>query len=240
MTDKGWIKLYRQLSDNEIWLSEKFTDGQAWVDLLLLANHKNGFIKVRGIRIDILAGQCGYSVVSLAKRWKWSRGKVIRFLEFLVKENMIKIVQQNNKLSTIISIINYTNYQYVGTTNDTTDGQQTDTNKNDKNEKNNISVIFDQFRIEFPGTKRGLNTELNNFLKKNKPETIQLLLPSLKKEKEHREALIESGQFVPQWKNLSTWINQRCWEQEFRDLKQSESKQNHETKLFSPPKLKAI
>lgn len=132
---------------------------------------------------------------------------------------MIKIGQQTNKLSTIISITNYSNYQSVSTTNDTTDVQQTDTNKNDKNEKNNISVIFDQFRIEFPGTKRGLNTELENFLKKNKPETVHLLLPALVKEKQYKESLKQAGQLVPQWKNLSTWLNQRCWEQEFPELK---------------------
>jgi len=29
-----------------------------------------------------------------------------------------------------------------------------------------------------------------------------------------REALSQGGQFVPNWKGLSVWINQRCWEQE--------------------------
>ena len=215
MGNHGWIKLFRQLADNEIWLSEKFSDGQAWVDLLLLANHKKGFIKVRGIRIDILPGQCGYSVLTLAKRWRWSRGKVIRFIDFLEKNNMIETVQQKNKLSTIISITNYSNYQSVSTTNDTSNGQQTGRNKNDKKENNDISVIFEQFRMQFPGTKRGLKTELDNFLKNNSSEIIFLLLPSLEKEIDHREMLKMTNQFVPEWKNLSTWINKKCWEQEF-------------------------
>ena len=40
----GWISLYRSILNNDFWLSEKFTRGQAWVDLLLLAKYKEGFI----------------------------------------------------------------------------------------------------------------------------------------------------------------------------------------------------
>lgn len=218
MADHGWIKLFRQLSDNEIWLSEKFTDGQAWVDLLLLANHKKGFIKVRGIRIDIQPGQCGYSILTLAKRWKWSRGKVIRFIDFLEKNSMIETIQQKNKVSTIISIVNYSIFQSSSTTNGTTDGQQTDTNKNDKKEKNNISVIFEDFRIQYPGVKRALDVELKDFLKTNKPETVNLLLPALQAEISHRENLSKQNEFIPKWKNLKTWLNQKCWTQVFPEI----------------------
>lgn len=113
----GWIKIHRQLCENPIWLSEPFTDGQAWVDLLMLANNRPGVIKVRGIRIDIKSGSCGYSEQSLATRWKWSRGKVRRFLNFLVQQKMLQIEQQNNHVTTIISICKYDEYQTGGTTN---------------------------------------------------------------------------------------------------------------------------
>ena len=116
----GWIKIHRQLSENPIWLSEPFTDGQAWVDLLMLANNEKGVINVRGIRIDIEPGSCGYSEQSLAARWKWSRGKVRRFVSFLVQQNMIQTVQQKNHVTTIISICKYKEYQTSGTTNGTT------------------------------------------------------------------------------------------------------------------------
>jgi hypothetical protein len=76
----GWIKLYRKLQQNDLWTFEPFTRGQAWVDLLLLANHKDGFIRVRGIRVEVKRGQVGWSEIKLAERWKWSRGKVRRFL----------------------------------------------------------------------------------------------------------------------------------------------------------------
>ena len=39
--NQGWIKLHRTLQDNKLWYSEPLTKGQAWVDLILLANHKD-------------------------------------------------------------------------------------------------------------------------------------------------------------------------------------------------------
>jgi hypothetical protein len=134
----GWIKLYRQLTLNNIWTDEPFSRGQAWIDLLLLANHKDGIVRVRGIKIPILRGQVGWSELKLADRWKWSRGKVRRFICELENEKMV--VQQKNRKTSIISILNYEFYQCNDTTDSTTDGQQivqqTDTNKNEKNEKN--------------------------------------------------------------------------------------------------------
>jgi hypothetical protein len=45
----GWIKLHRKIVESPDWLSEPFTRGQAWVDLLLIANHTTGHIRKRGI-----------------------------------------------------------------------------------------------------------------------------------------------------------------------------------------------
>jgi len=106
---EGWIKLYRKLMINDLWIKEPFTRGQAWVDLLLLANHKDGFIRVRGIKIPVLRGQVGWSERKLGDRWKWSRGKVKRFILELQNEQQIE-PQKNNETS-IITIVNYDLYQ---------------------------------------------------------------------------------------------------------------------------------
>lgn len=109
---EGWIKLYRKLFDNPYYFSEKFCRGMAWVDMLLLANHAPGFFYKRGIRVDIQAGQLGYDIDSLAKRWKWSRNKVNRWLKDL--ENSKQIERQKTNVTTIISIVNYSIYQGNG------------------------------------------------------------------------------------------------------------------------------
>lgn len=136
--DRGYIKLFRRLSESDLWLSEPFTRGQAWVDLVLLANHKPGFIRVRGVRVELKRGQVGWSEVKLAARWRWSRGKVKRFLNEL--ETLQQIEQQKNNVTSLIYITKYETYQINSTANSTANGQQTDskqdTNKNEKNEKN--------------------------------------------------------------------------------------------------------
>lgn len=135
----GWIRLHRKIMDGKYWLAEPFTKAQAWVDLLLLANHRTGDICKRGIRFEVQRGQIGFSEETLAERWKWSRGKVRRFISELASDNSVervpavpktdistvqqngqKIGQQNKRLSYLISIINYDQYQLSGTTDGTT------------------------------------------------------------------------------------------------------------------------
>ena len=136
----GWIKLHRAIMDHPDWLAEPFTKAQAWVDLLLLANHKTGHIRKRGILIEVQRGQVGYSEETLAARWKWSRDKVRRFLSRLKADLQItrNPIQQNPKLSCLISIVNYEAYQGGDTSNDTTEKHQTIQEQECKNEKNNL------------------------------------------------------------------------------------------------------
>lgn len=78
-------------------------------------------------------------------------------------------------------------------------------------------LIFDVFRNLYPGNKRGLETEFNNFQKKHKDwkEVLPELSDLLKCQINQRNLLVSQGQFVPQWKHLQTWINQRCWEENY-------------------------
>ena len=152
---EGWIRLYRRIEDNPSWLAEPFTRGQAWVDLLLMANHKPGHTRIRGIKVEVGRGQLASSEVVLANRWQWSRGKVRRFLSELEDEAVQQIEQQKNNVTTLITIKNYGRYQGSDTANGTADGQQTDSkrysNKKDKKEKERqeekgSSSFFDLYR----------------------------------------------------------------------------------------------
>lgn len=108
---QGWIKLHRKLLDNPLWTSEPFTKAQAWVDLLLLASYKDGnYFYVRGIKVETNRGQLGYSMQSLCTRWRWSSGKVDRYLNRLQNEN--QIIYQTSDITTIITILNYDTFQY--------------------------------------------------------------------------------------------------------------------------------
>lgn len=83
-------------------------------------------------------------------------------------------------------------------------------------ERNSQEDIFEAFRKIYKGSKRGLQTEFANFKKKHKD--WREVLPNLKTLYEQQLAIKEDarnrGCFVPQEKNLSTYLNQRCWEEE--------------------------
>lgn len=148
---EGWIKIYRKIVENPYYFSEKFTRSQAWIDLLILANHKQGMFYIRGIKIIVKRGQIGWGVERLSQRWKWSRGKVERFLNDLEIEN--QIVRQKTNATTLISLVNYDLYQEDYKSNRASNNnlnektnenakkfetiKQKDLNKNDNNMKNN-------------------------------------------------------------------------------------------------------
>lgn len=138
---EGWIKIHRQISDNPLWFSEKFTRGQAWIDMLILANHKDSFFYKRGVKIEVKRGQLGRSEVELSDRWSWSRSKVRKFLNDLEKEQQIE--QQKTNVTQLITIVNYDKYQQKEQQTEqqkdskrTAKEQQKDTYKNEKKEKN--------------------------------------------------------------------------------------------------------
>ena len=142
--DRGWIKLHRKIIDTPEWLSEPFTRGQAWVDLLLLANHTSGFIRKRGIRVAVDRGQVGYSERTLGERWQWSRGKVRRFIAELIRLSRVsykiseKTVPKNTSVSGLIYIINYEEYQSNDTESSTEDSTENGTRTRMKRMKRHI------------------------------------------------------------------------------------------------------
>ena len=111
--DRGYIKLYRSIQDRRQWTQEPFDRNRAWIDLLLLANHKPGQLRIRGILIDIKRGQVGWSERRLAERWRWSRNKLRRFFSELEMAQQIsrQTIQQNVRLSSLVTIVNYDLYQ---------------------------------------------------------------------------------------------------------------------------------
>jgi len=140
---EGWICIYRAIEEDPMYFAEPFTRMQAFIDLILITNHERTVFFKRGIKITVERGQTVRSEDELALRWKWSRGKVRRFL--LELENDTKIVQQKTRLCNCISIVNYDKYQLGGTTdsttNDTIDSTTDSTTKN--NNDNNILINYD-------------------------------------------------------------------------------------------------
>jgi hypothetical protein len=105
----GQINLVRAIASHEIWLCEKFSRGQAWADLLLLANNEERDTFIKGVKVNLKRGQLAWSQHSLAARWQWTRIKVAGYLQWLAERSMLTVDQSN--LTSIITITNYDIYQ---------------------------------------------------------------------------------------------------------------------------------
>jgi len=231
----GWIKLHRHLQDDPLWLSEPFTRGQAWVDLLGLANHADGYIRVNGERIDIKRGQLGYSILSLSKRWKWSRGKITRFLKEI--EEQFKITLKTNTRNSIITICNYDVFQggvlpneHQTNTKRTPNEHQTNTNKKKEVSKKEVSKKeVSKKEEEKKHTKKNLSEfeEFFEFYQKHGTEqkalksyttaikegaTYEAIIKGLKKYQAQCRANNIEQRFI---KHASTWLNDKGWKQEY-------------------------
>lgn len=222
----GWIKLDRQILSDNMWLSEPFTRGQAWVDLLLLANHAYGYFYKRGVKVEIKRGEVGVSEVGLSDRWKWSRNKVRRFLNDLETEHQIE--QQKNNVTLIISILKYDAYQGSDTPNETPKGtaerHQKDTNKKNKEEKEckevktigeKIKIILEHWNSKKIIVHNKLSLETKDVIKKRLGEyTIQEALGAIDRYAESLNSEYEYCNF--RW-SLDKFMRQKNAVQDFME-----------------------
>ena len=137
----GYIKLYRKICDNWLWADKPFSKGQAWIDLIILANHKEVKILQGNEIFTAERGDVVTSTVKLAERWGWSRHKVMTFLDMLESDSMI--TQKRGSKRTYLTLCNYSVFHDAPTAEEqqkdsvgTSSGQRRDTNKNVKNDKN--------------------------------------------------------------------------------------------------------
>ena len=106
---KGWISLHRQIWDNWVWEDKPFSKGQAWIDLLLMANYEDKKASIGNELITVKRGSFVTSIRKLCDRWGWSNTKVRSFLSLLEQDGML-IVKSDAKKTTL-TIVNYSDYQ---------------------------------------------------------------------------------------------------------------------------------
>ena len=106
---KGWISLHRSIQEHWLWQEKPFSKGQAWLDLLLSANHQDRKILLGNELINVERGSFITSQKKLMGRWGWGSEKTRTFLKLLDSDEMIKF--QPDKKKTTIIILNYDRYQ---------------------------------------------------------------------------------------------------------------------------------
>lgn len=143
---KGWIRLDRQIMEHWTYSDKPFNKSMAWIDLILLADHKTHKKLWRGKLTTFKRGDVNLSISALALRWGWSRNKARRFLLQLKEDNMINLYGATDR--TTITIVKYGFFQGKRTADETTDETTNETTDettggahliNNNNGNNNIT-----------------------------------------------------------------------------------------------------
>jgi len=125
---KGWISIHRQILECDIWATdEPYNKRDAWIYLLLKASRHDHNLLVKGHIVPLKRGEICASERYLATAWKWSRGKVKRYLNILLSLNMIEMrTTEQATHEPIISIVNYDYYQSQNSEDEPQDEPQAD------------------------------------------------------------------------------------------------------------------
>ena len=148
----GYFVIDRQIFDHWLWDDKPFSKGQAWIDLIGLANYEDSKTPYKGEVITCKRGTVNRSISYLARRWGWSREKTRTFLALLASDNMVELKATTNR--TTITLINYGKYQLDHTTNQATNRQRTDSEpykerKRINNNKKDITCALSESDLAF-------------------------------------------------------------------------------------------
>ena len=107
---EGWISLHRKILENPILnRSRVYSNFEAWIWLLLKANHKDNKFMLGSELIKVKKGSMITSQKKLCRQFRWGNSKLRSFLKVLQKDKMILL--KTNTQSTHITICNYDTYQ---------------------------------------------------------------------------------------------------------------------------------
>lgn len=109
MVKQGWVSLHREIQEHWLWEDKPFSKGQAWLDLILLANHKDNKFLLGNELCEVKEGSFITSELKLMERWGWGKEKTRNFLNLLQTDNMI--IKKADRKKTTITIVNYSKFQ---------------------------------------------------------------------------------------------------------------------------------
>lgn len=148
---KGWICLHRSITENDLWEDRPFARGQAWIDLILRANHETRKCLFDGSTVEVERGSFITSIRKLSDWWGWSRTKTVKFLDDLESDQMIE--RKSDTKKTLITLVNYGVYQNYEPEKEPPKGHENDTkkpqkslNNNDNNNNKDIKHIYGAYK----------------------------------------------------------------------------------------------
>ena len=204
--NNGFIKLYRSIQDNPLWDTKPYDRARAWIDLLLLANHKDAEVLIKGDVYTCKRGQVLRSIKYFESRWGWSRQKVRTFLNMLQK---LKMIDKNLTTNlTHLTICNYRDFQDTSTIKQPLSNHSATTYNKGKNSKNIKSIPnFDIFWLKYPNKKS--KKKAQQIWKSKKLESkFNEIISGLDRYIKSDSWNSDGGAYIP---HPTTFLNQERW-----------------------------
>lgn len=168
----GYIQVDRNITNNWIWQKKPYSYGQAWIDLLLLANYKEKK-KIKNNEIIISnRGEINLSILYLSDKWGWNRKKTTKFLTLLEKDEMIELDKKKN--GTTIRITNYNIYQQNLNDNGQQMGQQTGQQMDNKRDNNFPYINNNNKRNKEINNKESISKDIPKKVEKKYFESLKV------------------------------------------------------------------
>lgn len=102
--ERGWL-------DSDVWGNAPYDERGSWSWMIGEANWKDSVRNISGKPVLIKRGQLTSSLRFMATKFKWSVGRVRRFLEKLRRWGMIETDTGSDTAQTVVTICNYNKYQ---------------------------------------------------------------------------------------------------------------------------------
>lgn len=229
----GWVRLYRSVTESWMWKDKPFSKGQAWIDIILMANHEERNVGIGNQIIDVQKGSFITSMVKLGERWGWNKDKVSRYLKQLQSDAKVQLNTQQK--CTVVTLVNWDFYQIERSDDETmmrrkcaddekilrTNNTVTINNKQVTNNKNTLDhppadrtqndALFDAFWRAYP-RKIGKAAAMKSWKKIRMNEQLfHKIMTAVEQAKHSAQWQQNNGQYIP---HPTTWLNQGRWDDE--------------------------
>lgn len=225
MADGGWIKLYRKLIDDPVWVLSTPEQKTILITLLLMANHRENKWEWQGQKFNVQPGQMITSIESI--RQKSGKGISVKNVRTSLKrfENLGFLANESAKTGRLITITNWGKYQCSDeevakqpADDRQRGGKGVAPNKNDKNDKKEIlssDALLDRFNALWKLYPKKLGKQ-NSFKAYKKAIKDGATDDQIKTGIEAYVKYLTKEQTDPQYiKQGSSFFNQRSWEDDW-------------------------
>lgn len=151
---EGWINIERRILDHWLWTADKpYSYGQAFIDMLFMANFKENTVVVGGKLIKLEPGEFAASDRYLMQRWGWGNSRLRHFFKLLENDTIVE--RKLNQNQTVIKLCKYSLYQLSQITNKSQPNHSQITakskqiNKESNKEKNNARARARERNFDF-------------------------------------------------------------------------------------------